>query len=191
MTTTMQRFSVLGALLLLIAGTRFHHFGNMFTLPDATLAVYLLAGYYLASWGWPLLPVFVLMIAETGAMDYYAIAVRGVSDWCVSPAYAFLVPTYAVMLLAGRWYATRQRQSWGSLAVFAMTGWIASSLAFLISNGSFYLLSGRFGEMSLAEYASRVAQYYPPYVGYALMYLGIAALTHFILTRNKASRLAH
>jgi hypothetical protein len=47
---------------------------------------------------------------------------------------------------------------------------LATSVAFVISNGSFYLFSGRYTDLSWAQYVARVAQYYPPYVGFAMVY---------------------
>jgi hypothetical protein len=47
---------------------------------------------------------------------------------------------------------------------------LATSTAFAISNGSFYLFSGRYADLSWGQYFARVAQHYPPYVGYTLGY---------------------
>jgi hypothetical protein len=48
---------------------------------------------------------------------------------------------------------------------------LATSAAFAISNGSFYMLSDRYPDLSWGQYFARVAQYYPPYVGSALLYM--------------------
>ncbi len=179
----LKPIGIFAVLALLMAGTRYNHFGSSVALPDATLAAFLLAGFYLARWRWPALLAFAFLLLEAGAIDYYATAVKGVSDWCVTPAYWFLIPTYAVMMLAGRWFAAREQKSWGSLVVFGVASFISTSIAFLISNASFYLFSGRFPDMGVGEYAARVAQYYPPYVSSALIYLAIAACVHIMLTR--------
>lgn len=47
---------------------------------------------------------------------------------------------------------------------------LAASAAFAISNGSFYLFSGRYMDLSWGQYFSRIARYYPFYVGSALIY---------------------
>ena len=54
------------------------------------------------------------------------------------------------------------------------------SAAFLISNASFYFLSGYFPAMSWAEYASRVAKYFPPYASAAVAYIVLAAGLHVL-----------
>ena len=180
---------ILTALALLMAATRYNHFGSSVSLPDASLAVFLLAGFFLARLSWPALLVFVLLLLEAGGIDYYAINVAGVSDWCVTPAYWFLIPTYASMWLGGSWFAARQQNNWRSLALFGGVSWLATTAAFLISNASFFLLSGRYSEMSAAEYAGKVAQYYPPYWSGSLMYLALASVIYIMLhslNRNPA-----
>lgn len=184
-----KQLGILAALILLMAATRYNHFGSSISLPDASLAVFLLAGFLMARSTWPALLAFVFLLLEAGGIDYYAINVAGVSDWCVTPAYWFLIPTYASMWLGGRWFAVRQQNSWQSLALFGGVSLIATSVAFLISNASFFLLSGRYTEMSVAEYAGRVTQYYLPYLSGSLMYLALACVIYILLNginRNTA-----
>lgn len=56
-------------------------------LADASWAVFFLAGIYLRS-AWPLLGLFLL----SWVLDYVAYAWGGVSDFCLTPAYLFLIP---------------------------------------------------------------------------------------------------
>lgn len=187
-----KRPGIFAALALLMAATRGSHSGSSIALPDATLAVFLLAGFFIPRFTLAALLAFVFMLLEAVGLDYYAIVYRGVSDWCVSPAYWFLIPTYATMWLAGRWFAARQQNTWSSLALFCGMSWLATTVAFLISNGSFYLLSGRFPEMNVAEYAGRVARYYPSYLSGSLMYLALAAAVYILSSKlNKASAGTH
>jgi hypothetical protein len=173
-----QRPVLIGLVLaVLMAATRMHHFGSALHLPDASLAVFLLAGFFIAG---PLLLVGLLL--EAAALDYVAITHLGVSDWCVTPAYWFLVPTYAVLWYAGRHYARIHQHSLRSLGVFAGLSVAALSMAFLISNGAFYWLSGRYSDTGMAEYAARVAQYYPQYLTGGLLYLACAAALYAVLT---------
>ena len=173
-----QRQVLIGlALVALMASTRMHHFGSALHLPDASLAVFLLAGFFIAT-PW----LFAGLLLEAGALDYVAIAHLGVNDYCVTPAYGFLIPTYAVVWFAGRYYARIHQQSWRSLGIFSGIAVAATSVAFVISNGAFYLFSGRHPDMNIAEYASRVAQYYPQYLSSALLYLACAAALYVALT---------
>lgn len=164
-------------LIALMILTRFHHFGDVLHLPDASLAVFFFAGFYRSgAYGKNAFFGFLLVLA--GLIDYAAIA-NGTSDWCVSAAYVFLIPTYAVMWLAGGYCSTLKLPALPDLAIAAAWVTLAASAAFVISNGSFYLLSGRFGDLSVADYAVRVARYYPYYVGSALAY----ALTGLVIIK--------
>ncbi len=143
--------------------TRYHHFGDALHLPDASLVVFFFAGFYRKK----ALLGFLLVLA--GLIDVLAIK-NGTSAWCVSPAYVFLIPTYATMWLAGRYCVAFKALQFIELIKTVGLLVLATSMAFVISNVSFYGLSGRFDAMSLIEYAERVAQYYPTYVGSALVY---------------------
>lgn len=183
-----KQLGIFAGLVLLMAVTRGSHFGSSFALPDATLAIFLVAGFMLPRFTLTALATFIFLLLEAGGIDYYAIAYQGVSDYCVSPAYWFLIPTYASMWFAGHWFAAHQRNNWNGLALYSGVAWLSTSVAFLISNGAFYLLSGRFTDMSLAEYAARVAKYYPSYVGGGLMYLALAAVIYGLFNNmNKSS----
>lgn len=166
-------------LIALMAATRVHHFASPLHLPDASLAVFLLAGFFIAS---PVL--FGALLIEAGLIDYLAITQFGVSDYCVTPAYGFLIPTYAVLWFAGRYYARIHQHSLRSAGIFAGLSFAATSVAFVISNGAFYLFSGRFAEMGMAEYASRMTQYYLPYMSGAALYLVPAAVLYALFTQR-------
>jgi hypothetical protein len=188
MKTQTRQLGIFAALVLLMTVTRGSHFGSAIHLPDATLAICLIAGYMLPRYTWTALAAFTLLLLEAGGLDYYAIVYRNVSDYCVSPAYWFLIPTYASMWFAGHWFAARQQNNFNSLALFGGVSWLSTSIAFLISNGAFYTLSGKFTDMNIAEYAARVAKYYPSYASGALMYLAISAVVYSVIFQmNKAS----
>ena len=166
--------SVITPIILALAmlATRFHHFGSSVNLPDASLAVFFLLGL-LGSWRW--FPVFALL---AGAIDYAAITWGGVSDYCVTPAYLFLLPTYAVMTAGGYLVradgALRLRQ----IPFVALAALVSTVVAFVISNGSFYFFSEYFASLPLADYIGRTGKYFPPYLGYALLYIaaGVAVV---------------
>jgi hypothetical protein len=146
--------------------TRFHHFGDVLHLPDASLAVFFFAGFFRKK----MLLGFLLALAAL--IDYVAIA-NGTSAWCVTPAYAFLIPTYAVMWFSGR-YCSNLAAMKGSEVTLSLGAMgllvLATSLAFVISNGSFYVFSDRYTEMSWLQYSGRVAHYYPLYMSSTLVY---------------------
>ncbi|MEO8331282.1 MAG: hypothetical protein ABI479_02535 [Gallionella sp.] len=175
--------AIFAALAALMTATRFDHFGSAVSLPDASYAIFFLGGLYLARSARVALAAFTVLILEAGLIDYYATSVQGISDWCMTPAYWFLIPTYGSLWLIGRWFARRQTMKGHSmegigLIGLALVAWVANSFAFMFSNATFYLFSERFTDMSAVEYASRVAQYYGSYVSVALLYIACAVALH-------------
>lgn len=171
-------------LIALMALTRFHHFGDVLHLPDASLAVFFFAGFYRKK------AFFAFLLLLAGLIDYLAIA-NGTSSWCVSPAYVFLIPTYGAMWLAGRYCFKLKVLDTTELAMSVGLMTLAASTAFLISNGSFYLLSGRFPDLSWMQYTARVAQYYPPYVGSTMIYGLVGYLIIKLLKAIPDAQVAH
>jgi hypothetical protein len=180
-----RSIGIFAAMALLMAATRYNHFGSAVALPDASWAVFFLGGFFLAGRSWTVLLAFVALLLEAWGIDYYATQIQGVSDWCVTPAYGFLIPTYASLWLGGSWFAARKQNTWRSLGEFFGIAVLATSIAFLISNVSFYLLSGRIGDMSVVEYATSVAKYYTPYVTGSILYLAVAALLYVLLVADR------
>lgn len=161
----------------LMAATRSHHFASVTHLPDASWAVFFLTGFYLRSfWMFPAL----LLLA--GLSDALAISVFAVSDFCISPAYGFLLPAYGALWFAGRWYAGHHRMQLSTLPWLAGSALVGAGIAELISSGGFYLFSGRFGEASLSAFGERLALYFPQGLEGLALYLGAAAMIHVALS---------
>lgn len=168
------------ALVTLMAMTRFNHFGSSAALPDASYAVFFLGGLFLGRVR-AALAILAVLLVEAALVDYYAINFAGVSGWCVTQAYGFLVFAYSALWFVGRWYAPRHELSGkGLLGLFAAAA-VAGSLAFVIANVSFYLLAGYFGSMGIAEFTASVAQYFGSYVSVAVLYIGCAVLVQMML----------
>ena len=160
-------------LLALMATTRIHHFGSETILPDASLAVFFLAGLYVSNRAW-----LAGLLVVAGLLDYLAIDQFNVSDWCMSPAYVFLIPTYAIMWLAGRFCRTLAATGKREWVVFAALATVSATVAFVISNASFFIFSDRYADMSVVDYSLAVVRHIPAYVGAALAYalLGVAVI---------------
>jgi len=175
-----RSIAIFAALVALMAATRFEHFGSAVSLPDASLAVFFLGGMYLSRSVRASIVAFALLILEAGLIDYYATTMQGVSDWCMTPAYWFLIPTYGSLWLTGRWFVMRYALEGRGLIRFALVVWAACSFAFMFSNATFYLFSEHFSDMSAAEYVSRVFKYYGSYVSVALLYISCAVALHIL-----------
>jgi hypothetical protein len=172
-------------LALLMLATRGHHEITPVHLPDASWAVFFLAGLYLSS-RWFYAGFFLL----AAGMDYVAITWGGVSSFCVTGAYFFLIPAYGALWFAGRRYNPSNTLTLGDLpplALYALAGTLACEL---ISSGGFYFFSGRFVDTNVAEFVDRLVKYLPPNLFNQVLYLGLAALVHglFGLLRGKAHR---
>jgi len=164
---------VIFALLALLMGiTR----GLQTQLPDASWAVFLLGGFYLRAW-WP----FALLFLEAVLVDWSVVRLAGVSDYCFTPAYIALLPSQAVLWLGGSWYASRHRLAVGALLSLAVACTVSVCAAFLISNAGFYLLSGHFADMTVAQYAGQVRHYLPGYFTVTVSWLAMAAGVHIAI----------
>lgn len=166
--TTNLREATFGlALALMMWLTRSHEIVSVITFPDVTWAAFFLAGIFSRRW---LLPVALLINAAV--IDYVAIVYGGVSDYCVTPAYVFLIPTYLALWGCGRWVQIERLGTLRSLVRSALALTVGVIAAFVISNASFYAFSGYFAEMSLLTYAAAVARYLPQYFEGAVLYAG-------------------
>src|ERR1019366_3250627 len=144
-----KTIAIFAALAAPMAATRFNHFGSAVSLPDASLAVFFLGGLYLARSTRVSMVAFIALILEAGLIDYYATSIQGTSDWCMTPAYWFLIPTYGSLWFVCRWFAFRQNTAdhtmeGQGLIALALAAWAANSFAFVFSNATFYLFSEHF-----------------------------------------------
>jgi hypothetical protein len=173
-------FAALAALML---ATRFHHFGTALNLPDASMAIFFLGGLYLRRHA-----LFGVFTALALAIDWIAVSMLGTDPFCVTPAYSFLLPAYAVLWYGGRRYADRLQPSLvsglGALAV----AFASASLSFLVSNGAFYWLGGQHAEPSLAGNLASAWTWGPLFVGTTMAWMLGAALVHGLYARLLAGR---
>lgn len=173
-------------LVFFLALTRSHHFAAFNILPDASWAIFFIAGFYSAS-----TVLFSLLFLAAVAADAVSITLGGVSASCISPAYFFLLPTYGILWLAGRWYAKRYQWQWTTLFTLAISVVVSSVLAELISSGSFYFLSGQFSDPQLNIFVDRLFLYFPQSLQAMLFYMLCALTAHVlgvIYLKNKASQ---
>jgi hypothetical protein len=171
--TSRQQLTIGVLLALVMAATRSHHWATLHALPDASWAVFFLAGMYLRTfWAVP-----VLML-EAALVDYAAITWGGVSGFCVSPAYVALIPAYGVLAYGGHLYARRHRFALATLPALAGFALGGAVLAELFSSGGFYFFSGRFAEPTLSEFIPRFVKYFPQALSSMALYLGLAASIH-------------
>lgn len=178
-----HQFAIGLVLIALFAVTRGYHTPTLMqALPGASWAAFFLAGVYLRP-AWML----AVLLGLTAFLDYAAIAWGGVSDFCVSPAYVALIPAYASLWLAGRWYATRHRFVWATLVPFAASIVVGAAVCELFSSGAFYFLSGRFAEPTLVGFDTRLVRYFPSDLGAVAFYAVMAAAAHALLVLTRSA----
>jgi hypothetical protein len=161
--------ALLSLLALVMAATRMDHFGGALALPDASLAVFFLAGLWLRkAWGFP-----ALLVVACG-VDLLALAQAGLGADCLSTAYPFLIAAYGALWAAGRRVAAVDG---AGLLRGASVVAVAASVAFLISNLSWFAFSGHFADRALADFVATTLPQAPRYVGWAVGYalLGLGA----------------
>ncbi|MDO9282903.1 MAG: hypothetical protein Q7T88_11030 [Methylotenera sp.] len=166
----------------LIIATRGHHFASINALPSASLAVFFLAGLYLRpTWMFPAL------LGLCAGLDFSAITYGGVSSFCVTPAYGFLLPAYGVMWLAGRWLAKRIDFSINALLPLVGSVAIAASVSELFSSGGFYFFGGRYPDPTFAVFGERLMKYFPHQLENIGFWLGVALIVHvaFVLANRQ------
>ncbi|MEW6131553.1 MAG: hypothetical protein AB1591_00085 [Pseudomonadota bacterium] len=158
-----RRHLLLTVLALAMAATRVSHFGTSELLPDASLAVFLLGGMLLGGW-----QCFAILFAVAFGADVLSAQTAEEAGWCLTPAYWGLLPTYAVLWLAGRRLG---KHDGPAFVRDAATSVAAIALAFVVSNATWFAFSNTLGDMNAADFALAVAKYFPPYLGSAMLYL--------------------
>ncbi len=171
-----SRVGIFLILALVMLATRINHFS---ALPDASWAVFFIAGFYLRGSGrW----AFPLLIALAVLIDFFVITSQGMNFWahyCVSPAYWFLLPSYAAMWVGASLLRSRHAglhvRDFGLLIASVV---VATSVCYLISNGSYYWISASVPARSFAGWMANLGDWYLPYLRTTLMYVGAATALH-------------
>jgi len=166
------------SLMAFMLATRFHHFGDALHLPDASWAIFFIAGFYLS-------PKWLLaLLLQAVAIDAAAIGWMGVADYCLTPAYAALQLAQGALWLGGRWLARQSLAGMGGAVQLAQAVLVSGVAAFMFSNGAFYWLGGRVAEPTWIQFAQTWLDYAPRFIGVLALYVGLAALAHRLLNRE-------
>ena len=158
------KLSIAAAAAFLMLLTRGSHVLTSVSLPDASLALFLIGGLYLRKVIW-----FALFVTLATAIDFGAAAIDSVQAFCLTDGYWGMLPTYAVMWLAGIWLG-RQPDS-TDIFKYAAASVASTFAAFIISTQTYYLFSGRFPNAGIIESIQHGWEYLPTYVGFTITYL--------------------
>lgn len=169
-------------LVALMAATRGQHFAVL-SLPDASLAVFFLAGVWLRpAWAFPVL------FGVSALIDAVAVGWAGVGAACITPAYALLVPAYGALWAAGRWYTARHRLAWSTLAPLAGAVAAGGILSEIFSTGGYYLFSGAFAAPTFQGVIAGVLKYLPATLIHLAFYVGLAAAAYLAFALHRDGR---
>ena len=154
--------------------TRGSHVLTQVSLPDASLALFLLGGLLLKRIGW-----FAAFFALASMIDFGAAAFDPAQGFCLTNGYWGLIPAYSAMWLGGLWLAKQQNAfaAWP----YALVSLSATFIAFVISTQTYYLFSGRFPANGLIESLQHGWEYLPNWMlvnmaYFAVIWLGVLAV---------------
>jgi hypothetical protein len=150
--------------------TRGSHVLTQVSLPDASLALFLLGGLLLRRWVW-----FVAFFVLATVIDFGAAAIDPAQGFCLTNGYWGLIPSYAALWFGGLWLS-KQANAFSPLH-FAAVSLGATFVAFVISTQTYYLFSGRFPANGLIESMQHGWEYLPSWMGFSAMYFVAMWLT--------------
>lgn len=152
--------------------------------PDASWAVFFLSGFYLYRFR-----AFALLLVEAVMIDYVATAHLGISSYCLSVAYLFVLPAYAALWFGGRWAARQWNVvTWRPIAWLALSVVVSATLCFALTNGSFYWLGGRHADANMSGWAANFAHWYPHFLAVPCVYVGLTVLVQLVGARLVSAR---
>ena len=173
MTSTSRRLTVLALLMLTLGATRINHFA---AIPDASWAVFFIAGFHLRAWTrW----AFPLLMAQAVLVDGWVISAMGLDFWqhyCVSVGYWMLLPAYFALWAGGmllrRGYAGAH---WTVLPRAALLLIASVIVCHLFAQGGFYWTSSNVAGPTLAGWWKNYTDWLGPYLSTAALYVALAA----------------
>ena len=163
---------------MVMIATRFNHFGDALHLPDASMALFFLGGLYLRKH-----LAFLGFVVLSVLIDWYSVSYAGVSDFCITVAYAFLPLAYAVLWYVGRLLAPRYNGSLASHGMVFAGIVVSATLSYAVSNGAFYWLGGRYTDPNMSQYLQRFAQWAPLFVRAAAGYVLVSQVVQALVFR--------
>ncbi len=150
--------------------TRGSHTLTPFSLPDASLVLFLLGGLWLKRVGW-----FAAFFVLATCIDFGAAALDPAQGFCLTNGYWGLIPSYGAMWLGGLWLSKQQDAF--TLSPYAVVNMLTTFVAFVISTQTYYLFSGRFPAQGIIESLKHGWEYLPSWMGFTAMYFAIVWLS--------------
>ena len=166
--------------------TRGSHALTPFSLPDASVVLFLLSGLYLRRAAW-----FVAFFVLATIIDFGAAALDPVQGFCLTNGYWGLIPAYGVLWLGGI-YLSKTTDSFATknLVSYSLVSAFTSFMAFVISTQTYYLFSGHFPAQGVIESLKHGWEYLPGWMGFSTMYFAIVWLSVALWRSVKPAQIA-
>jgi hypothetical protein len=161
-----KHLTIAAAIAFFMLLTRGSHVLTAISLPDASLALFLLGGLFLKRSGW-----FAIFFVLATLIDFGAAALDPAQGFCLTEGYWGLIPAYGTMWLGGLWLSTKA-DAFAPLRYTAVS-LLTTLLAFVISTQTYYVFSGRFPNNGVLETMQYGWNYLPGWMGFAAMYFAI------------------
>ena len=171
---TSNRVVVLVVIFSLMLMTRGSHFLTDLNLPDMSLILFLILGFFIPSL------TFFFGLFFVGALIDFGSAVFDITKgFYLTDGYWGLIPTYAILFYSG--YLLKSKNLYQHLIFYAPILLISITFAFIVSTNTYYIFSGRFGNPTFFESIMHGWNYYPEYLVTNVVY----GLTFFFLLKLK------
>jgi len=184
-----QRAFMLLALGLLMISTRSHYLA---LLPDASWAIFFIAGFYLNHWRYK---VFLTLIGLAVLVDCQVISAQGINFWqhyCISIGYGFLLPAYYVMWAGGKWLRQHyQGINKKTLVLFLLSLSASVALCHLLAQGGFYWFSQSVSNPTFSGWAQNYGHWLLPYWSATMLYTGMTVLFQLLVQTFKKPIVKH
>ena len=172
--------SLLAILFAAMILTRGSHITTVYSLPDASFAIFLIGGMLLKKPKW-----FIALFIFSVLIDLTTLSFNSVYQIPINFGYWGLLPSYGIM-----WFFGLRIANTKSFLRFATFGVIATLVTFVISTQSYNLLSGTFPDITIKESIQTGWEYLPQSFVYTMSYLLAYWGIQFLFKRRFVSQKA-
>ena len=160
--------------------TRGSHVLTHVSLPDASLALFLLGGLFLGANNKSSALWFAGFFVLATVIDFGAAAFDPAQGFCLTNGYWGLIPANGAMWLGGLCLGRQQdvfAANSKTMLAYVLVSLGTTFIAFVISTQTYYLFSGHFPAKGLIESMQHGWEYLPSWMGFSAMYFAIIWLS--------------
>jgi len=177
-----SNFMIFIGLLALMALTRTEYPDFSVIIPDASWAVFLLAGFFLRQARY-----FIIFALAAWGLDIFAFRADLAAAYCFTPGYIALVFTWMALWFGGRLVNADSARAPLLLTAVALP---TAFVAFVISNLGYYLYSVYGETMTAMEYSIAIAKYLPWFEATTAAYASLVSASIWGVRQLQQQRLS-